>query len=145
MSGTKGNNMPIIAQYDEQWAYLSQEDYDNLDEEDKEYREPEEYDEDLDSMHYYDFKYEVKEAFSKRKFPLVLAARKSNWRGQDGFARAENVQDVLNKIMNFDSGSVELHRGRGGSLEFKMGGTHDVPTGFTIEIKQFNQAYWEKL
>jgi len=137
--------MPLIARYNESDAYLSEEDWDNLDEDEQEYRKKDECDDDADQMNYNDFKCEVHEAFSKRKFPLVLAARKSNWRGQDGFARAENVQDVLNKIMNFESGSVELHRGRGGSLEFRMGGTHDVPTGFTIEIKQFNQAYWEKL
>lgn len=135
----------LIASYDQSDGYWTEEsikdqqtdfpgEYDDI--------EPGDYDEHVDAMYYNDFKYNVKEAFAKRKFPLVLAARKSNWRGQDGFAEAHTINDVLQKVASFDSGSVELHRGAGGSLWFSMGGTHDVPTGFTIEVKPHNKAYW---
>ena len=77
----------LVAQYDESDAYLTQEAYDELDEDQKEDTEPGEYSEDIDSMYYDDYKWGVREAFAKRKFPVVLAARRSNWRGQDGYAR----------------------------------------------------------
>ncbi len=137
----------IIATYNESDAYWTEEEVIEMkgeDPEGHEFLEPG-YQDDVDEMYYDDFKYEVKEAFKKRKFPLVLAARKSNWQGQDGFAKANNVEEILSKISSFDSGSIELHRARGGALHFSMGGTHDVPCGFTIEVKPFSQAYWDKV
>ena len=99
------------------------------------------YQDDLDEMYLDDFKWGVKEAFSKRKFPLVLRANNSNWRGQTGYAKADNVEDILSKLFNFDSSYYKLHRTRGGALHFALG-THDVPQGFTIDIKPYNAAYW---
>ena len=125
----------LVAQYDQSDAYLSQEDYDEMDEDQKEYTEPGTYSEDYDEMYYDDYEMGVKFAFSKRKFPLLLIARKSNWQGQDGIAKCSDVDDVLSKVASFDSSSIELHKGRGNSLEFRMGGTHDVPMGFVIEVK----------
>jgi len=125
----------LVAQYDQSDAYLTQEAYDELDEDQKEDTEPGEYSEDIDMMYYDDYKYGVKDAFKKRKFPLLLIARKSNWQGQDGTARCSDVEDVISKVAGFDSGSIELHKGRGNSLKFKMGGTHDVPMGFMIEVQ----------
>jgi len=124
----------LVAEYDSSDAYLSQEAYDDLDEDQKEDTEPGEYSEDIDSMYYDDFKYEVKQAFAKRNFPLVLAAIASNWQNQTGYATCTDVDDVLQKVNSFDSGSIQLHRGKGNSLWFQMGGTHDVPMGFTIEV-----------
>ena len=92
------------------------------------------YDELQDSSNWEWFNDEIKEAFSKRKFPLELVARKSNWRGQDGTAICRNIDQVIQKVTSFESNSIELHRTRGGKLFFVMGGTHDVPTGFTIEV-----------
>jgi len=125
--------MPLIAQYDESDAYLSQEDYDNLDEETQEFLEPEAYDEDSDQMHYNDFKYEVKEAFSKRKFPLNLRANSSRWDGATGYAECSSVDDVLAKISSFGGSYTKLHRGRGGRLWFQTA-NHDRPTGFSIDV-----------
>ena len=130
----------LVAQYSESDAYLSQEDYDELDEEDQENTEPGEYQEHIDEMYYSDFKWEVKEAFSKRKFPLMLIARRSNWQRQDGYAKCTDIEDVLGKVSSFDSGSVELHRTKGSALHFAMGGTHDVPTGFTIDVRPINKS-----
>lgn len=134
--------MALIAQYDESDAYWDEDDVANAMADDPDLEAEEGYQEDLDQMYYDDFKYEVREAFSKRKFPLVLVARRSNWRGQDGYAKCDDVDDVLQKVGSFESGSMSLNRGVGGSLWFSMSGTHDVPTGFTIEVKPYNAAYW---
>ncbi len=133
--------MALLTQYDSSDAYLSQEDYDNLEPEDKEFREPDTYDEDLDQMYYDDFKYDVQQAFSKRKFPLVLEAVSSNWRGQTGTKECDNTEDVLDGIMSFESASIELHRGQGRSLWFVMGGTHDCPLGFHIKVCSGNTKF----
>ncbi len=132
-SGKKGHNM-IVTQYSQDDSYLSQEDYDNLEPEEKKYREPNSYDEDLDQTYYDIFKYKVKQAFAKRNFPLVLEAIASNWQNQTGYATCVDVDDVLQKVNSFDSGSIELHRGKGNALWFQMGGTHDVPHPFTIKV-----------
>ena len=132
----------LVAVYDSSDAYVSQEQWDDLDKEDQESISVGDYDEDMDSWLYTDYENEVRYALEKRKFPLVLAARKSNWRGQDGFARVNSIEELLQKVASFDSGSIELHKTRDSAFHFKMGGTHDVPTGFIIELKPFNQAYW---
>ncbi len=135
--------MPLIATYDSSDAYLTQEEYNNLQNDEKEFREPETYDDFIDQNNWEDFEYKVENAFKNRKFPLVLVARKSNWRGQDGFARCNTTDEVISKVASFDGSYIELYRGRGNSLWFKTA-SHDVPTGILIEVKPFNQAYWEK-
>jgi len=137
--------MALIAAYDESDAHFDEEQieemFDGYDEEDK--PEPG-FSETYDEMYWSDFKVNVKEVFAKRKFPVVLRANNSNWRGQTGYARAENVDEVIDKIASFDSSYYQLHKTAGSALHFKLG-THDVPTGFTIDIKPFNQAYWDKV
>ena len=100
--------------------------------------EPGEYDQIQDENNWILFEDEVKEIFSKRKFPLELIARRSNWQGQDGTVICGNIDQVIQKVTSFKSNSIELHRTRGGKLFFVMGGTHDVPTGFTIEVNPIN-------
>ncbi len=133
----------LIAQYDSSDAYWTEEQVIEMKTEEpeaNEFLEPG-YQDDVDSMYYDDFKHEVINAFAKRKFPLVLVARNSNWRGQDGYAKADNIDEVLSKIFSFDNDSMELHRTRGGALHFNTA-SHDRPTGFQIEVKPFNKAYW---
>ena len=125
----------LVAQYDSNDAYLSEKDYEELDEETKEYASIG-YDEDLDSTYFSDFKYEVEQIFSKKKFPLILIARASNWRGQDGYSKVNTVEKILSKIFSFSNDSMKLHRTRGSALHFKTA-SHDVPTGFIIEVKPY--------
>lgn len=136
--------MPLIAAYDSSDAYWTEEEVEKMKKEDpkgNEYLEPG-YQDNVDQIYWDDFEYETKIAFSKRKFPLVLVARSSNWRGQDGYAKCDNVEEVISKVTSFDGSYINLYRGRGGSLWFTTA-THDVPTGFTIEVKPYNRAYWE--
>jgi hypothetical protein len=133
----------LIAEYNESDAYWDEDEVAEMkieDPEGNEFLEPG-YQDDLDQMYYDDFKYGVRHAFEKRKFPLVLVARKSNWRGSDGYAKAEDIDEVLSKIFSFDNTNMELHRTRGGALHFSTG-SHDVPMGFIIEVKPFNKTYW---
>ena len=125
----------LVAQYDSSDAYLSEKDYEELDEETKEYASIG-YDEDLNSTYFSDFKYEVKKAFAKRHFPLILIARSSNWRGQDGYSKVDSIDEVLSKIFSFDNDNMKLHRTRGSALSFTTA-SHDVPTGFRIEVKPY--------
>lgn len=122
--------MALIADYDESYAYVEEED---LTQEKIEDGVKVGYNEDLDLLYWDDFRCQVEHAFSKRKFPVILQANNSNWRGQTGFAKANSATEVLNKILSFESNRYELHRIRGGALYFSLA-THDVPTGFTIDI-----------
>lgn len=98
----------------------------------------EEYDEYNDHDYAYntnwrDFEEEVTDALENRKFPLRLIALNSNWRGQTGYAEVESVDDIISKLTSFDSSYYELHK-IGNSYEFRLS-THDVPTGFTVQIR----------
>ena len=42
----------------------------------------------------------------KIEFPITLEAVASNWRGQTGYAEAENQSDLMNKISSFDPSYV---------------------------------------
>ena len=44
----------------------------------------------------------------KIEFPITLEAVASNWRGQTGYAEAENQSDLMSKISSFDQSYVEL-------------------------------------
>ena len=44
----------------------------------------------------------------KIEFPVTLEAVASNWRGQTGYAEAENQSDLIDKISSFDPSYVEL-------------------------------------
>lgn len=44
----------------------------------------------------------------KIKFPVTLEAVASNWRGQTGYAEAENQSDLMSKILSFDPSYAEL-------------------------------------
>ena len=133
--------MALIAEYNESYAYIEEED---LTEEEIKDGVEAGYDEDLDLLYWDDFKYQVENAFSKRKFPVVLQANNSNWRGQTGYAKADSVTEILDKISSFESSKYQLHKTRGGALHFSLA-THDVPTGFTIDIKPYRAPYLELL
>lgn len=92
-------------------------------------------DEENDSYAWDDFKnnvkYELNEVFT---YPLTLEAINSNWRGQTGYAEAEDFKQLIQKVESFDSSFVELHK-EDDEYYFKLA-THDVPTGFCIYITQ---------
>ena len=44
----------------------------------------------------------------KIEFPITLEAVASNWRGQTGYAEAENQSDLMSKILSFDPSYVKL-------------------------------------
>ena len=132
----------LLASYDESDAYLTKEDVNELHECDEENNPGIGYNEIYDEMNWDNFKYEVRSAFEKRKFPVILQANNSNWRGQTGFAKAENTDDLIGKIASFDSSYYKLHRTRGSALYFSLG-THDVPMGFTIDIKPYTNKLWD--
>ena len=100
------------------------------------------YDEMIDEWNLDTFKEDVELIFEKRKFPLVLVANNSTWNGRTGYAKADSIDDIYRKLFSFDSSYYKLYRTRGGALHFTLA-THDVPTGFSIDIKPFNKAYWE--
>ena len=97
------------------------------------YYVPDEWDEDIDRGYWEDFALEVYSYLKDRKFPLQLIAVNSNWRGQTGYAEVNSVADIIDKLTSFDSSYYELHK-IGNSYEFRLA-THDVPTGFTIQIR----------
>jgi hypothetical protein len=80
-----------------------------------------------------DFKDKIRHVFKPRTFPLQLIALNSNWRGQTGYATVNSVDELTQKIASFDSSYYELHKIRN-SYEFRLS-THDVPCGFTIQIR----------
>ena len=45
----------------------------------------------------------------KIEFPITLEAVASNWRGQTGYAEAENQSDLMSKISSFDPSYAELY------------------------------------
>ena len=108
----------LIAEYDSSWG-------------DDEY---------IDQMNHDAFEDEVRVAFYNRKFPLVLLALSSNWRGQDGVVEVGDVEDVLFKVASFDVSHMQLHRGRGSALHFDTA-SHDCPTGIRIEVKPGNYIH----
>ena len=65
--------------------------------------EADEYDFDdfTQNLEYVFFEYKI-------EFPITLEAVASNWRGQTGYAEAENQSDLINKILSFDPSCVEL-------------------------------------
>ena len=79
----------------------------------------------------------------KIEFPVTLEAVASNWRGQTGYAEAENQSDLINKISSFDPSYVKLCVIQEPGvvdedlypLYFKIY-THDVPMGFRMNLKK---------
>ena len=110
---------------------------------------------DLNEADEYDFddftqnlEYELFE--HKIEFPITLEAVASNWRGQTGYAEAENQSDLINKISSFDPSYVELCINTSNLQEpeivdedlyplyFKIY-THDVPMGFRMNLKKLGE------
>ena len=67
-------------------------------------------------------------------YPVTLEARNSNWRGETGYAKVNDFDDLIRKVASFNSSFVELHK-EDDEYYFKLA-THDVPTGFCIYITQ---------
>jgi len=88
----------------------------------------------VDSENWNYFKDGVYEALHDLKFPITLIAERSNWRGETGYAEATDIEDLLQKITSFGSTYYELYK-ENGNYEFRLA-THDVPTGFTIQIQE---------
>lgn len=81
-----------------------------------------------------DFKDNVRAELDSLSYPIVLEAQNSNWRGQTGYADAEDFYQLINKVFSFDSGFIEFHKEED-EYYFKLA-THDRPCGFCIYIKQ---------
>ena len=95
----------------------------------------EEYDDNEDSSYAWDdFKANTKHELDHLSYPITLEARNSNWRGQTGYAEAEDFKQLIQKVASFDSSFVELHK-EDDEYYFKVA-THDVPIGFCIYITQ---------
>ena len=80
-----------------------------------------------------DFKDNVECELDSLQYPIQLEAQNSNWRGQTGYAEANDFNQLINKICSFDSSFIEFHKEKD-EYYFKLA-THDVPTGFCIYIK----------
>ena len=107
---------------------------------------------DLNEADEYDFddftqnlEYELFE--HKIEFPIILEAVASNWRGQTGYAEAENQSDLINKISSFDPSYAELYINISDLQEQEVVDedlyplyftiyTHDVPMGFRMNLKK---------
>ena len=95
----------------------------------------EEYDDNEDSSYAWDdFKANTGTELDHLSYPITLEASNSNWRGQTGYAEAEDFKQLIQKVESFDSSFVELHK-EDDEYYFKLA-THDVPTGFCIYITQ---------
>lgn len=81
-----------------------------------------------------DFKDNVSAELDGLDYPIILEAQNSNWRGQTGYAEAEDFNDIISKVASFNSSFIDLHK-EDDEYYFKLA-THDVPTGFCIYIKQ---------
>lgn len=93
------------------------------------------YDENEDlSLAWQDFKDNVSVELDGLDYPVTLEAQNSNWRGQTGYAEAEDFDQLISKVCSFDSGFIEFHKDED-EYYFKLA-THDRPTGFCIYIKQ---------
>lgn len=95
--------------------------------------ETEEFDELADQIYINDFRDDVVEYLSSRKFPLQLVAENSNWRGQTGYATVESVDEIVDKLFSFDSNWYELHKF--GNSYYFLTSTHDAPTPFRILVR----------
>jgi hypothetical protein len=93
----------------------------------------EDYNEEKDIWNMEDFKESVIHHLSNKTFPLQLIALNSNWRKQTGYATIDSVEELLQKVISFDSNYYELHKIRN-SYEFRLA-SHDVPCGLTIQIR----------
>ena len=110
---------------------------------------------DLNEADEYDFddftqnlEYELLE--HKIEFQITLEAVASNWRGQTGYAEAENQSDLMNKISSFDPSYVKLCINTSNLQEpevvyndlyplyFTLY-THDVPMGFRMNLKKLGE------
>lgn len=67
-------------------------------------------------------------------YPFVLEAQNSNWRGQTGYAEANTLDEMFDKLYSFGSSFIELHK-ENDEYYFRLA-THDVPCGFSVYIKQ---------
>lgn len=81
-----------------------------------------------------DFKENTKYELDHLSYPVTLEARNSNWRGQTGYAKVNDFDDLISKVSSFVSSFVELHK-EDDNYYFRLA-THDVPTGFCIYITQ---------
>ena len=81
---------------------------------------------------------EVRAALGNRKFPLHLIAHNSNWRGQTGTAKVQDVEDMVQKCFSFDNNWLQLHKV--GNKFYFTTANHDCPTGFTIDLKAIPSA-----
>lgn len=81
-----------------------------------------------------DFEDNVSAELDSLSYPITLEAQNSNWRGQTGYAEAEDFNNLISKVCSFDSSFIEFHK-EDDEYYFKLA-THDVPTGFCIYIKQ---------
>lgn len=83
---------------------------------------------------WFDFKENTKYELDHLSYPVTLEARNSNWRGQTGYAKVNDFDDLISKVSSFVSSFVELHK-EDDNYYFRLA-THDVPTGFCIYITQ---------
>ena len=77
----------------------------------------------------------MKVILDELSYPVDLIARKSNWQGHDGYYTAHHVDEIISSITSFGSSDITLVQNDDKSLHFELA-THDVPTGFFIEIKE---------
>jgi len=94
------------------------------------------YDSDTDDNDFelQDFKSEIENELKDFKFPTILEAQNSNWRGQTGYTEAENIDETIRKVSSFNSSFIEFHK-EDNEYFFRLA-THDRPTGFNIYLKE---------
>lgn len=92
------------------------------------------YEEYGDDFEWNDFKENVEFELSNVEFPFILEAQNSNWRGQTGYAEANTIDEMFDKLCSFGSSFIELHK-ENDEYYFRLA-THDVPCGFSVYIKQ---------
>lgn len=67
-------------------------------------------------------------------YPIKLVAENSNWRGQTGYAEAEDIDELVNKIFSFGNDEVAFKEDTDGYY-FRTA-SHDRPMGFNIYMEK---------
>lgn len=96
---------------------------------------------DLDAEYEYEFFVNKVEELIEEEFgscQVNLVASNSNWRGQTGYATADNIEDLMDKVLSFGSDEISFKYDDTDGYYFRIS-THDRPMGFNIYVEKYKE------